>query len=79
MDIARLTTELDVTVATLQRLHGQVETALATLPPSAGAGYRAGLEELKGKLSRAKLTAMQSRDAGRALAPRSYQTETAGL
>ncbi|NTU78982.1 MAG: hypothetical protein HGA45_06200 [Chloroflexales bacterium] len=79
MDLARLTTELDVTVTNLQRIHSQVETTLATLPPTADASYRAGLEDLKGKLSRAKLTAMQSRDAGRALAPRSYQTETAGL
>jgi hypothetical protein len=80
MDIARVTTDLDLAVAKLQDIHRQVETALATLAPTLDAELqRRRLEDLKSKLSRAKLTTMQSRDAARALAPKSYQTEHAGL
>lgn len=79
MDIARLTSKLDTTLADLQTLHTQVDTALQGLPKTADASYRAQIEDLRNKLSRTRAAATQAREAARGLAPKTYQTETAGL
>ncbi|NNJ12148.1 hypothetical protein EKD04_017595 [Chloroflexales bacterium ZM16-3] len=80
MDIARVTTDLDLMVEKLNSLRNQIDVEIkATRPTAANAEAIAKLRALETQLARARAGAITARAAAREIAPRNYQTEASGI
>ena len=80
MDIARLTTDLDLLVEKINAMRSQLETAIATARPlPADPDAVEKLRTIKTQIDRARAGALGAREAARKVAPKAYQTETAGI
>ncbi|MBX0329119.1 hypothetical protein K2Z83_15685 [Oscillochloris sp. ZM17-4] len=80
MDIARLTTDLDLMVEKINAIRSQMETMIAiTRPTLADPDAVERLRALKTQIDRTRAGAIAAREAARKIAPKAYATEAAGL